>query len=113
MSTPLAPDDVVVTHSARGAAGARAARRARTARDVLSRVTRDEGFPTRDELVARYERGSGRSMTDVRWYRTLALWKAVVFMEGNYRRALAGSTGDPWLHGFGEASWPSPSVPSR
>jgi aminoglycoside phosphotransferase (APT) family kinase protein len=68
----------------------------------LSGVTRAEGFQTREELVARYERGSGRSMTDVRWYRTLALWKAVVFMEGNYRRALAGSTDDPWLHGFGE-----------
>ena len=68
----------------------------------LSAVTRGEGFPTRAELVARYERGSGRAMTDIRWYRTLALWKAVVFMEGNYRRALAGSTDDPWLHGFGE-----------
>lgn len=68
----------------------------------LSPVTRGEGFPTRDELVARYERRSGRAMSDIRWYRTLALWKAVVFMEGNYRRALAGSTDDPWLHGFGE-----------
>lgn len=68
----------------------------------LSGVTRNEGFLTRDELVARYERASGRSMTDIRWYRTLALWKAVVFMEGNYRRALAGSTDDPWLQGFGE-----------
>jgi aminoglycoside phosphotransferase (APT) family kinase protein len=68
----------------------------------LSGVTRGEGFATREELVARYERGSGRAMTDIRWYRTLALWKAVVFMEGNYRRALAGSTDDPWLHGFGE-----------
>ncbi len=68
----------------------------------LSGVTRGEGFPTRDELVARYEERSGRSVTDIRWYRTLALWKAVVFMEGNYRRALAGSTDDPWLHGFGE-----------
>ena len=68
----------------------------------LSAVTRGEGFPTRAELVARYEEASGRSMTDIRWYRTLALWKAVVFMEGNYRRALAGSTDDPWLHGFGE-----------
>jgi aminoglycoside phosphotransferase (APT) family kinase protein len=68
----------------------------------LSGVTRGDGFLTRDELVARYERASGRSMTDIRWYRTLALWKAVVFMEGNYRRALAGSTDDPWLHGFGE-----------
>jgi aminoglycoside phosphotransferase (APT) family kinase protein len=68
----------------------------------LSGVTRQAGFPARGELVARYERGSGRAMTDIRWYRTLALWKAVVFMEGNYRRALAGSTDDPWLHGFGE-----------
>jgi aminoglycoside phosphotransferase (APT) family kinase protein len=69
----------------------------------LSSVTRLEGFPTRDELVARYERLSGRSVNDIRWYRTLALWKAVVFMEGNYRRALAGSTDDPWLLGFGES----------
>jgi len=68
----------------------------------LSGATREEGFPTRAELVARYELASGRAMTDIRWYRTLALWKAVVFMEGNYRRALAGSTDDPWLHGFGE-----------
>ena len=68
----------------------------------LSRVTRGEGFATRAELVARYERLSGRTVTDIRWYRTLAIWKAVVFMEGNYRRALAGSTDDPWLHGFGE-----------
>ena len=68
----------------------------------LSGVTRGEGFPTRAQLIARYEQRSGRAMTDIRWYRTLALWKAVVFMEGNYRRALAGSTDDPWLHGFGE-----------
>lgn len=68
----------------------------------LSGTTRLPGFATRDELVARYEARSGRSVTDIRWYRTLALWKAVVFMEGNYRRALAGSTDDPWLHGFGE-----------
>ena len=68
----------------------------------LSGVTRQAGFPTRAELVARYERRSGRPVNDIRWYSTLALWKAVVFMEGNYRRALAGSTDDPWLHGFGE-----------
>jgi hypothetical protein len=33
---------------------------------------------------------------------TLALWKAVVFMEGNYKRALAGSVDDPYLKSFGE-----------
>jgi aminoglycoside phosphotransferase (APT) family kinase protein len=63
-------------------------------------VTRREGFLSREELVARYEQRSGRSMTDLRWYRVLALWKATVFMEGNYRRALAGSTDDPYLKGF-------------
>jgi aminoglycoside phosphotransferase (APT) family kinase protein len=68
----------------------------------LHAVTRAEGFPTRAELVARYEAGSGRSMTDIRWYTTLALWKAVVFMEGNYKRALAGSTDDPFLKTFGQ-----------
>ena len=64
-------------------------------------ITRRAGFLTREELVARYEQRSGRSMTDIRWYRTLALWKATVFMEGNYRRAVSGSTDDPWLKGFG------------
>jgi len=68
----------------------------------ISGVTRLAGFLSRDELIARYEARSGRSMTDIRWYRVLALWKAAVFMEGNYRRALAGTTDDPYLKGFGE-----------
>ena len=45
---------------------------------------------------------SGRSMRDLRWYTTLALWKSVVFMEGNYKRAVAGTTDDPYLKQFGE-----------
>jgi aminoglycoside phosphotransferase (APT) family kinase protein len=68
----------------------------------LSGVTREEGFPSREELLARYEERSGRSMTDIRWYRTLALWKSIVFMEGNYKRAVSGATDDPYLKGFGE-----------
>jgi aminoglycoside phosphotransferase (APT) family kinase protein len=68
----------------------------------LSSVTRQEGFPRRAELVARYEQASGRSMTDIRWYQTLALWKSVVFMEGNYRRAVSGATDDPFLKTFGD-----------
>jgi aminoglycoside phosphotransferase (APT) family kinase protein len=71
-------------------------------REHLGRVTRQEGFPTRSELVARYEERSGRSMRDMRWYMTLAVWKSVVFMEGNYKRAVAGSTDDPYLKAFGE-----------
>jgi hypothetical protein len=41
-------------------------------------------------------------MTDIRWYQTLALWKSIVFMEGNYKRAVAGATDDPYLKGFGD-----------
>jgi aminoglycoside phosphotransferase (APT) family kinase protein len=68
----------------------------------LHSVTTLPGFPTRQELIARYEEKAGRSMRDLNWYVTLALWKAVVFMEGNYKRALAGSTDDPYLKTFGE-----------
>ena len=71
-------------------------------REHLGKVTRAEGFPTRAELIARYEERSGRSMSDVRWYTTLALWKSVVFMEGNYKRAIAGTTDDPYLRQFGD-----------
>ncbi len=68
----------------------------------LSGVTREEGWPTRAELVARYEEQSGRSMTDIRWYQTLALWKSIVFMEGNFRRASSGMSDDPYLKAFGD-----------
>jgi len=63
----------------------------------LTTVTRRPGFPTRDELVARYEQRCGRSMSDLRWYTTLALWKSAVFLEGSYKRRLAGSTDDPFF----------------
>ncbi len=65
-------------------------------------VTKLPGFPTRREVIARYERRSGRSVQALDWYVALALWKAVVFMEGNYKRAIAGSTDDPYLKTFGE-----------
>jgi aminoglycoside phosphotransferase (APT) family kinase protein len=68
----------------------------------LQSVTAQPGFPTRQELVERYEQRSGRSMQALDWYVTLALWKAVAFMEGNYKRAISGSTDDPYLKTFGD-----------
>ena len=68
----------------------------------LHSVTSLPGFPTRAELIERYEQRSGRSMQALNWYVTLALWKAIVFMEGNYKRAVQGSTDDPFLKSFGE-----------
>jgi aminoglycoside phosphotransferase (APT) family kinase protein len=71
-------------------------------REHLGKVTRQPGFLTRDEMVARYEDQSGRSMDDMRWYMTLAIWKSIVFMEGNYKRATSGATDDPYLKSFGD-----------
>ncbi len=67
----------------------------------LQNVTTRPGFPTRQGLVERYEERSGRSVRALDWYVTLALWKAAVFMEGNYARALSGATDDPYLKTFG------------
>jgi aminoglycoside phosphotransferase (APT) family kinase protein len=71
-------------------------------RFALHSVTSRPGFPTRRGLVARYEELSGRSVKDLDWYVALALWKATVFMEGNYKRAVSGSTDDPYLKTFGD-----------
>jgi aminoglycoside phosphotransferase (APT) family kinase protein len=85
----------------------------------LSAVTRREGFPARDELIALYEERTARPMSDLRWYQTLALWKAAVFMEGNYKRSLAGTTDDPYLALFdegvprlAEAAWETANLPA-
>ena len=86
---------------------------------ALTAVTTREGFPTRDELIAFYEERTKRSMSDLRWYQTLALWKAAVFMEGNYKRFLAGSTDDEYLGLFdegvprlAEAAWEAANSPA-
>jgi aminoglycoside phosphotransferase (APT) family kinase protein len=66
----------------------------------LNAATRREGFMTREELIARYEEGSGRSMSALNWYQALAMWKAAVFMEGNYKRFSMGASDDQYLAAF-------------
>ena len=68
----------------------------------LSAVTRQTGFPTREELIERYEERTGRSMSALNWYQALALWKAAVFMEGNYKRFTMGASDDEYLALFDE-----------
>jgi aminoglycoside phosphotransferase (APT) family kinase protein len=65
---------------------------------ALSPVTRQPGFPSREELAARYEERSGRSVSDLGWYEALALWKSAVFCEAIYGRHLRGERGtdDPF-----------------
>jgi aminoglycoside phosphotransferase (APT) family kinase protein len=66
----------------------------------LSTVTAADSFPTRAQLIHRYEERASRQVSDLAWYTALACWKSAIFMEGNYRRALAGSTDDAFALGF-------------
>lgn len=49
-----------------------------------------EGFPTADELVARYAQGSDRDLRAIDWYMVLACYKLGIIVEGTYARACAG-----------------------
>jgi aminoglycoside phosphotransferase (APT) family kinase protein len=48
------------------------------------------GFPTPEELIARYARGTGRNVAQIDWYIVLACFKLAVILEGTYARACAG-----------------------
>jgi aminoglycoside phosphotransferase (APT) family kinase protein len=57
-----------------------------------------DGFPTTDELVERYAKGSERDLSQVGWYGVLACYKLGIILEGTHARASAGkapkATGD-------------------
>jgi aminoglycoside phosphotransferase (APT) family kinase protein len=113
MPVPIALDDIVPTRADADPAG-------RAPLVVIEPLLefRQPGFLRREELIARYEQIAGRRTTDIRWYQALAVWKAIVFMEGNYKRALAGTTDDPFLAAFGEGvmqlvSWAETLVSSQ
>ncbi|HEX2303591.1 MAG TPA: phosphotransferase family protein [Gaiella sp.] len=59
----------------------------------VSPVTALDGFPTKAELVARYEEQSGREVGPLGWFEALALWKAAVFCEAIYGRYTRGELG--------------------
>ena len=64
---------------------------------ALSRVTMLAGFPSRAEILSRYEAMSGRSLGSVHWYEVFAMWKACVFLEASYTRHRRGDTDDPFF----------------
>jgi aminoglycoside phosphotransferase (APT) family kinase protein len=67
-------------------------------RPGIAPVTPWDGFPTAEELVARYEAGSARDLSAVGWYAVLACYKLGILLEGTHARAFAGKaakeTGD-------------------
>lgn len=60
-------------------------------------VVTGPGFPSRAELVERWESGTGRVAGDTTWFQTLAVWKLAILLEASYHRHLAGTTDDPFF----------------
>lgn len=60
-------------------------------------LTREPGFPSRSDLVARYRARTGRQTGDLTWYVVLATWKLAILLEGSYARHLTGVTDDPFF----------------
>jgi aminoglycoside phosphotransferase (APT) family kinase protein len=56
----------------------------------LTSVTRQPGYWTREQIVARYAEQSGLDVGVLPWYQTLALWKSAIFCEAIYTRWLKG-----------------------
>lgn len=56
----------------------------------LTSVTRQPGYPTRDDLAERYASATGLDRSDLSRYQALVLRKAAIFCEAMHTR---------WLHG--------------
>jgi aminoglycoside phosphotransferase (APT) family kinase protein len=61
---------------------------------LLETTTTLEGFPARDELVARYAAASGRDVDHVDYYVAFGYWKLACILEGVYARYRGGVMGE-------------------
>jgi aminoglycoside phosphotransferase (APT) family kinase protein len=53
-----------------------------------------EGFPRKDELVARYAEVSGRDVSNLGFYVAFGYWKLTCIIAGVYARYAGGAMGD-------------------
>jgi aminoglycoside phosphotransferase (APT) family kinase protein len=86
LGDPLADLGALLAYwSEAGDRGVRAAAR------IVAPVTALPGFPTRDEVVARYARRTGFDVGDVDWYQAFAFFKLAVVCQGIAARAAGGA----------------------
>jgi aminoglycoside phosphotransferase (APT) family kinase protein len=72
---------------------------------MLGSASAVEGFPSRDEVVERYARRSGRDVGDIDYYYAFGTWKLACIVEGVYARMAAGAYGEEQqaaADGFGD-----------
>ena len=67
----------------------------RASGNVIASMQAAEGWLTRREMIDRYERQTGRAMSDFPFYQAFALFKLAIIMEGSYARFVLGQTDDP------------------
>jgi len=69
-------------------------------RNFLSPVTTETGWMRRAELSARYAEKTGRDLSDIHFYETLALFKVAVAIQQIYLRFVQGQTHDERFRNF-------------
>jgi aminoglycoside phosphotransferase (APT) family kinase protein len=52
------------------------------------------GFGTREDLVDRYQRATGRDLAEIDYYRAFSHWRLAAIGEGVYKRYLVGAMGE-------------------
>ena len=69
-------------------------------RDALTTVTDRPGYFTRDEILERYAKRSGRDLSGIRFYQVFAVFKIAVVIQQIYFRYVRGQTGDARFASF-------------
>jgi aminoglycoside phosphotransferase (APT) family kinase protein len=75
-----------------------------------STLTELPGFPSREEMAARYEAKSGRSMKHFSFYSVLAVYKMAIILEGLYMHYIEKTASNP---GAAEFEWYVPVLIDR
>lgn len=69
-------------------------------RESISPVTTEPGWITRQEVIERYARNTGRDLTGIAFYEVFALFKTAVVLQQIYFRYVRGQTHDQRFKNF-------------
>ncbi|MFG1922934.1 phosphotransferase family protein [Cryptosporangium sp. NPDC048952] len=62
--------------------------------ELLESPTSNPGYWSRDEVIAEYQRSTGRDVSDIGWYQAFAMWRLACIGEGIYARYSSGAMGE-------------------
>ncbi len=82
------------------------AERDKVSLQFVSNASSAPGYPSTDEVVARYAERSGRDVSQLGWYVSFAFFKLAVILEGIYYRFSKGQTVGAGFEGVGEGVEP-------